>query len=147
MSFNTPMFSKYHHRIVQITLEHNYDKDCPISKVIRVYVPYWISCARLPPLSLCIIDISGKDRTRFPRMSQSAKRTERTLWKITPDEMVDGHTIASVLGFKGLGMSASIVTQGQELFGPVKELAPLGDMVISSLFFLQRNNGKIFQQI
>lgn len=139
---------KHHYRIVQITLEHNYDKDCPVSKVIRIYVPYWISCARLPPLSLCVMDISGKERTRFPRMSQTAKRTEKTLWKITPDEMVDGYTIASVLGFQGLGMSAAIITQGQESFGPVKELTPLGDMVISFLFFLfKRNCGKIFQQI
>lgn len=92
------------------------------------------------------MDISGKEKTRFPRMSQSAKNTEKNNWKVTPDEMVDGYTIASVLGFKGLGMSASIVTQGQETFGPVKELMPLSDMVI--LFSLSlRKPWKICQQI
>ncbi|KAJ4777649.1 Pleckstrin (PH) domain-containing protein isoform 2 [Rhynchospora pubera] len=115
-------------RVVQITLEHNYDKDCPVSKVIRIYVPYWISCARLPPLGLCIMDISGKERTRFLRMSQSANKSEKIISKVTPDEMVDGYTIASVLGFKGLALSASIVSQGKEVFGPVKDLTPLGDM-------------------
>lgn len=140
------LFFKHHPRTVQITLEHNYDKDCSVAKVIRIYVPYWISCAGLPPLSLCVMDISGKEKTRFPQMSQSAKKTEKNNWKVTPDEMVDGYTIASVLGFKGLGMSASIVTQGQETFGPVKELMPLGDMVILFSLFLGKP-WKIFQQI
>lgn len=85
------------------------------------------------------MDISGKEKTRFPRMSPSAKKTEKNNWKVTPDEMVDGYTIASVLGFKGLGMSASIVTQGQETFGPVKELMPLGDMVFLFSLFLRKS--------
>ncbi|KAL6642664.1 hypothetical protein ACP70R_020845 [Stipagrostis hirtigluma subsp. patula] len=115
-------------RIVQILLEQSSDNDYLMARVIRIYVPYWISFARLPPLTLRLIDISGKkDKRRFLARS-SLERSEKLLYDIKHDELVDGYTIASGLNFKGLGLSSSVSRHGGGQFGPVKELSPLGDM-------------------
>ncbi|KAL6906369.1 hypothetical protein ACP4OV_003970 [Aristida adscensionis] len=114
-------------RNVQILLEQSSDNDCLMARVIRIYVPYWISFARLPPLTLRLIDISGrKDKRRFLARPNS-ERSEKFLYDIKHDELVDGYTIASGLNFKGLGLSSSVSRHGGQ-FGPVKELSPLGDM-------------------
>jgi len=60
-------------------------------------------------------------------------KTEKFLFQITQEEMVEGYTIASALNFKLLGISASIARPGKEFYGPVRDLSALGDMVISIL--------------
>ncbi|XP_062205491.1 uncharacterized protein LOC133907454 isoform X2 [Phragmites australis] len=114
-------------RIVQILLEQSSDNDYLMARVIRIYVPYWISFARLPPLTLRLIDVSGrKDKRRFLARPH-LERSEKLLYDIKHDELVDGYTIASGLSFKGLGLSSSVGRHGGR-FGSVKELSPLGDM-------------------
>uniref|UniRef100_A0A0E0MAV7 PH domain-containing protein n=1 Tax=Oryza punctata TaxID=4537 RepID=A0A0E0MAV7_ORYPU len=115
-------------RIVQIVLEQSSDKDYLMARAIRIYVPYWISFARLPPISLQLIDISGrKDKRRFLARPRS-ERSEKILYEINHEELVEGYTIASGLNFKGLGLSASACRHGSGQFGLLKELSPLGDM-------------------
>uniref|UniRef100_A0A0E0R2L4 PH domain-containing protein n=1 Tax=Oryza rufipogon TaxID=4529 RepID=A0A0E0R2L4_ORYRU len=115
-------------RIVQIVLEQSSDKDYLMARAIRIYVPYWISFARLPPINLQLIDISGrKDKRRFLARPRS-ERSEKILYEINHEELVEGYTIASGLNFKGLGLSASACRHGSGQFGLLKELSPLGDM-------------------
>lgn len=124
-------------RIVQVILEQNYGKECLVARVIRIYAPYWISSARCPPLNLRFMALPGtRDGTHFLVSFRSYVKTEKLLWEITEEEMVGGYTIASFLNFKLLGLSASISGPGKECFGPVKDLSPLGDMVISLILFL-----------
>ncbi|KAF8689392.1 hypothetical protein HU200_041935 [Digitaria exilis] len=114
-------------RIVQILLEQSSDNDYLMARVIRIYVPYWISFARLPPLTLRFIDTSGKkEKKRFLARSH-LERSEKHLYDIKHDELVDGYTIASGLNFKGLGLLSSLGGHGGR-FGSVKELSALGDM-------------------
>ncbi|XP_073111690.1 uncharacterized protein [Elaeis guineensis] len=116
-------------RIVQIILEQNYDKDRLIARIVRIYVPYWISIARCPPLLYTVVDLSGRREKRHISVPfHSNIRTEKILWQIREEEMVGGYTIASAMNFKLLGFSASISKPGKECFGPVKDLSPLGDM-------------------
>lgn len=122
-------------RIVQIIIEQNHSEERPlIHKIIKVYSPYWIRVARCPPLSFRLLDSSFKRSKKF-QLSFHTKRTKEViLEEITDEEMYDGHTIASALNFKSLGLSASINHTGVERFGPVKDLSSLGDMVNSSNF-------------
>ncbi|XP_073000916.1 uncharacterized protein [Typha latifolia] len=116
-------------RIVQVILEQNYDKDRLVARTIRICVPFWISSSRCPPLIYRVVDMSGKREGRHSRISiHSDIRSEKILWQVTQEEMVGGYSIASGLNFKTLGISASISKHGKECFGPVRELAPLGDM-------------------
>lgn len=111
-------------RTVQIILEQNHDKGL-LEKVVRVYAPYWFATARCPPLTYRLLDMSGKKKTR--KVFQS-KKNEEILQEITEEEIFEGHTIASGLNFKYLGLSVSINQIGKGQFGPVKDLSPLGDM-------------------
>lgn len=123
------LLSSFFLRIVQIVLEQSSDKDYLMARAIRIYVPYWISFARLPPINLQLIDISGrKDKRRFLARPRS-ERSEKILYEINHEELVEGYTIASGLNFKGLGLSASACRHGSGQFGLLKELSPLGDMV------------------
>ncbi|XP_075505709.1 uncharacterized protein LOC142542773 isoform X1 [Primulina tabacum] len=116
-------------RIVQIIIEQNHSEERPlIPKIIKVYSPYWIRVARCPPLSFRLIDSSFKRSKKFQLSFQTKRTKEVILEEITDEEMYDGHTIASALNFKSLGLSASINHTGVERFGPVKDLSPLGDM-------------------
>lgn len=121
-------------RTVQIILEQNHDKGL-LEKVVRVYAPYWFATARCPPLTYRLLDMSGKKKTR--KVFQS-KKNEEILQEITEEEIFEGHTIASGLNFKYLGLSVSINQIGKGQFGPVKDLSPLGDMVglISEVLYL-----------
>uniref|UniRef100_J3N503 PH domain-containing protein n=1 Tax=Oryza brachyantha TaxID=4533 RepID=J3N503_ORYBR len=115
-------------RIVQIVLEQSSDKDNLMAKSIRIYVPYWISFARLPPINLQFIDISGrKDKRRILARPRS-ERNEKIMYELQHEELVEGYTIASGLNFKGLGLSASACRHGSGQFGLLKELSPLSDM-------------------
>jgi len=118
-------------RVVQIILEENQSKDNPLlAKIIRVYSPYWFVIARCPPLTFRLLDVTGRKNTRkinFP--FPSGKKNEVILEEITEEEIYEGHTIASALNFKSMGLSVSVTQSGKELFGPVKSLSPLGDMV------------------
>lgn len=125
-------------RIVQLILEQNYDKEHqPLAKVIRVYAPYWFEIARCPPLTIRLLD-SGKKHTRkisFP--FQSRNFTEVVFEDITEEEIYEGHTIASALNFNLLGLSVSISQAGNDHFGPIKDLSPLGDMVDVQINFVR----------
>ncbi|KAK3153327.1 hypothetical protein QOZ80_2BG0170820 [Eleusine coracana subsp. coracana] len=114
-------------RIVQVLLEQSNDNDYLMARVIRIYAPYWISFARLPPLTLRLIDISGRKEKRRFRARPHLERSEKLLYDIKPDELVEGYTIAFGLNFKGLGLSSSVSRHGGQ-FGLVKELSSLGDM-------------------
>lgn len=116
-------------RIVQIILEQNYEREQPmLSKVIRVYAPYWFEIARCPPLTLRFIDMGGKKSTRkFALPFHSKKGNGNFFEEIAEEELYDGHTIASALNFNILGLSVS--SSGEGHFGPVKDLSLLGDMV------------------
>ncbi|KAE8055526.1 hypothetical protein FH972_012359 [Carpinus fangiana] len=117
-------------RIVQIILEQNFDKERPLlAKVIRVYAPYWFAVVRCPPLTFRLLDLPGKKHTwKFSVPFQSKKTNEVLFEEITEEEIFEGHTIASALNFNTLGLSVSIAQSGEERFGPVKNLSPLGDM-------------------
>ncbi|KAJ6828337.1 uncharacterized protein M6B38_362940 [Iris pallida] len=116
-------------RIVQIIIEHNYDKDRLISRVLRIYASYWVASARCPPLTYNLLDISGrKERRHFSVPFHSNPKSEKIFCKMTEEEMVGGYTIASALNFKLLGISAAISRPDKERFGPVRDLSPLGDM-------------------
>ncbi|MQL75897.1 hypothetical protein Taro_008256 [Colocasia esculenta] len=114
-------------RIVQVILEQNHEGNQMQSRLIRIYVPYWISSTRCPPLIYRIVDVSERrERTRFA--FRSRQQDEKVILQITQDEMLEGDTISAALNFKHLGMSLSLGRPGKENFGPVKELLPLGDM-------------------
>jgi len=107
-----------------------------MARVIRIYVPYWISFARLPPLTLRFIDTSGKKEKKRILARSHLERSEKHLYDIKHDELVEGYTIASGLNFKGLGLLSCVGGHGGR-FGSVKELSPLGDMVsLDLLLFL-----------
>lgn len=118
-------------RIVQIIIEQNHNNERPVlAKIIRVYSPYWFAIARCPPLTFRVLDMSREKTTRriaVPFLSK--KNNEVVLQEISEEEINEGHTIASALNFKLLGLSASISQSGEEHFGPVTDLSPLGDMV------------------
>ncbi|RDY03158.1 Vacuolar protein sorting-associated protein 13C, partial [Mucuna pruriens] len=117
-------------RVIQIILEQNYDKEHTLlAKTIRVYAPYWLEVARCPPLTFRILDMSGK--RHMPKVSaqfQTNKKNGLILEEITEEEIYDGYTIASALNFNMLALSVAIAQSGNEHFGPVTDLAPLGDM-------------------
>jgi vacuolar protein sorting-associated protein 13A/C len=100
-----------------------------LSKIIRVYAPFWFSIARCPSLTLRLLDLSGKKQTRKVGLPfRSKKNDEVVLDEVTEEEIYEGHTIASTLNFKLLGLSVSISQFGNQQHGPVKDLSALGDM-------------------
>ncbi|CAL0314337.1 unnamed protein product [Lupinus luteus] len=117
-------------RVIQIILEQNNDKERPLlAKTIRVYAPCWLGAARCPPLTFRILDMSGKRRIpKVASQSLSDKKNGLILEEITEEEIYDGYTIASALNFNMLALSVAIAQSGNEYFGPVKDLSPLGDM-------------------
>ncbi|XP_065619172.1 uncharacterized protein LOC112023786 [Quercus suber] len=116
-------------RIVQVILEKNYDQEQPLlAKIVRVYAPYWFEVARCPPLTFRLLDLSGKKDTRIGLHFLSKKRNEVLLEEITEEEIIEGCTLAPALNFNMLGLAVSISQSGQEHFGPVEDLSPLGDM-------------------
>lgn len=125
-------------RIVHIILEQNYNKEqLLLAKIIRVYAPYWFEVARCPPLTFRLVDLPGKKHTRKIALPIQSKDKKEVLYEeITEEELFGGHTIASAMNFNTLGLSMSIAQSGDERFGPVKDLSPLGDMVfpLSALF-------------
>lgn len=131
--FFYPVCLSFFCRVVQILLEQSSDSDYLMARLIRIYVPYWISFSRLPPLTLRLIDISGRKEKRRLLSRSHLERGEKQLYDIKHDELVEGYTIASGLNFKGLGLLSSVGHGGR--FGSVKELSPLGDMVSLDLLF------------
>ncbi|KAL3499805.1 hypothetical protein ACH5RR_038898 [Cinchona calisaya] len=117
-------------RIVQLILDQNdIGEGLLQSKVVKVYSPYWLAIARCPPLTFRLVNFGGKRPTRKITLPfKSKKGSEVVLEEITDEELYEGYTIASALNFKMLGLSASVSQSGEEHFGPVKDLSPLGDM-------------------
>ncbi|KAL2987622.1 hypothetical protein AAZX31_11G038900 [Glycine max] len=116
--------------VIQIILEQNYNKEHTLlAKTIRVYAPYWLEVARCPPLTFRLLDMSGK--RHMPKVAaqfQTNKKNGLILEEITEEEIYGGYTIASAFNFNILALSVAIAQSGNEHFGPVTDLAPLGDM-------------------
>ncbi|GFP96481.1 vacuolar protein sorting-associated protein 13c [Phtheirospermum japonicum] len=128
-------------RIVQIILEHNHNNERSLQpRIIKVYSPYWFGIARCPPLAFKLVDVSAGRLKKNPLSFQTKRVKEVILEEITEEEIREGYTIASALNFKSLGLSASIGQSVGEQFGPVKDLSPLGDMVISVRPFMTFTN-------
>lgn len=133
-------------RIVLVILEQNFEKERPVqAKIIRVYAQYWFSIARCPPLKCRILDLKGKGQARKISLPFHKRNSEVIFEEITEEEIYEGHTIASALNFKLLGLAVSIAISDNELFGPVKDLSPLADMVdlcmnysMKPLFFINK---------
>ncbi|KAJ4957745.1 hypothetical protein NE237_024856 [Protea cynaroides] len=138
--------SSFSGRIVHVILEQNPDKEQHImAKVVRVYAPYWISSARCPPLKYRLVDRSEKRQKRNLFLPYPSKQNnEVILEEITEEEMFEGYTIDSALNFK-LGLSVSISQSGKEQFGPVKDLAPLGNLDGSMDLSAYDTNGNCIQ--
>ncbi|XP_024994007.1 uncharacterized protein LOC112527539 isoform X2 [Cynara cardunculus var. scolymus] len=117
-------------RVVHIVLEQNYESERPLApKILRIYSPYWLTVARCPPLTFRLVDMSIKRTKRSISLPfKSRKTNEVILEEITEEEFHEGHTIASALNFKLWGLSASISDNGNDHFGAVGDLSPLGDM-------------------
>ncbi|XP_020979196.1 uncharacterized protein LOC107640015 [Arachis ipaensis] len=117
-------------RVIQIILEQNYEIERPLlAKTIRVYAPYWLGVARCPPLTFRILVVSGKRHmAKITSQFEINKKNASILEEITEEEIYDGYTIASALNFNVLAISVAIAHSGNEHFGPVKDLSPLGDM-------------------
>ncbi|EOA17894.1 hypothetical protein CARUB_v10006303mg [Capsella rubella] len=117
-------------RVAQVLLEQNYDEQQKfLSKMIRLYAPFWFSIARCPSLTLRLLDLSGKKQTRKVGLPfRNKKNEEVVLDEVTEEEIYEGHTIASTLNFKLLGLSVSISQSGNQQYGPAKDLSALGDM-------------------
>lgn len=117
-------------RVIQIILEQNYDKEHTLlAKTVRVYAPYWLGVSRCPPLTFRILETSAK--RKMPKIAsqfQSNKKNGSIFEEITDEELYDGDTIVSALNFNMLALSVAIAQSGNEQFGPVKDLASLGDM-------------------
>lgn len=119
-------------RIVQIIIEQNNSNEVPLQpKIIKVYSPYWFGVARCPALSFRLIDVNARKMKKKPLSFHTKKIEEVILEEITEEDIHEGYTLASALNFKSLGLSASIGHSGEDNFGPVKDLSPLGDMVNS----------------
>ncbi|KAG9452487.1 hypothetical protein H6P81_005391 [Aristolochia fimbriata] len=121
--------SSFSGRIVQVMLEQNQGKAQLVSKVIRVYAPYWIVSARCPPLNYRFMNLPGaKKRRQISLPFHTNQASEKIIAHIMDEEMVEGNTIFSALIFKLSGLSASISGEREEHFGPVRDLSPLSDM-------------------
>ena len=118
-------------RIVQIIVEQNHEKEQSLlEKIIRVYAPYWFAIARCPPLTLRLLDLTGRRQEWKSSLPFHSKKNNEVIFEeITEEEIFEGYTIASALNFKLLGLSVSITQSGAEQFGPVQDLSPLGDTV------------------
>ncbi|KAK8614167.1 hypothetical protein V6N13_122539 [Hibiscus sabdariffa] len=131
-------------RIVQLIIEHNSDKEQTIlSKIIRVYAPYWFSVSRCPPLTYRLVDMGGKKRTRKIELPfRDKKENTGIIEEITDEEMYSGHTIASSLNFNLFGLCVAITESSNEHFGPAKDLSPLANMDGSVDLYAYNADGK-----
>lgn len=135
-------------RIAQIILEQTFDKERPLqAKTFRVYAPYWFTIARCPPLTCRLLDITGKGQKRKFNVFHSKKNTEVILGDITEEELYEGHTIASALNFRSMGLAVSIAQSGKDQFGPVKDLSSLGDMVCVKYIFIYPSYHEIKREL
>ena len=81
-----------------------------------------------------LLDKTGKGQRWKFSVPFHSKKNEVVLEEITEEELYEGHTIASALNFKLLGLAVSMAQSGKEQFGTVKDLSPLGDMVDNEYF-------------
>lgn len=116
-------------RVAQITLEQTYDDQQKVlTKMIRIYAPFWFSIARCPSLTLRLLDLPGNKKTKKFGLPFRNKKNDEVVREITEEDIYEGHTIASTLNFKLMGMSVSISQFGNQQHGPAKDLSALGDM-------------------
>ncbi|CAH8391411.1 unnamed protein product [Eruca vesicaria subsp. sativa] len=117
-------------RVAQIILEQNYDDQQKVlTKMIKIYAPFWFSIARCPSLTLRLLDLPGNKKTKkFGLSFRNKKNDDVVPEEITEEDIYEGHTIASTLNFKLLSLSVSISQRGSQQYGPAKDLSALGDM-------------------
>ncbi|XP_008465914.2 uncharacterized protein LOC103503494 isoform X1 [Cucumis melo] len=134
-------------RVVQVILEQNHNKEHPfLEKIIRFYAPYWFSISRCPPLTLHLVDRSGRKKSRKIYHRFKSNTDTDTFEEITAEEIHEGYTIASALNFNSLGLSVSINQSGTNKCVTVEDLSPLGDMDGSlDLYACDDDEGKRMQ--
>ncbi|KMT11750.1 hypothetical protein BVRB_5g105600 [Beta vulgaris subsp. vulgaris] len=116
-------------RTVQVVLEQHQGKEqSAVPKAVRIYAPYWFAVARCPPVTFRLVDRTDKKSEKVSSPLKSRNNKPEISGQITEDEFQEGCTIASSLNFKLVGIQASISHHGEDSFGPVKDLSPLGDM-------------------
>ncbi|OIT20385.1 hypothetical protein A4A49_38349 [Nicotiana attenuata] len=117
-------------RIVQVIAEHVHTHERPLqAKITKVYAPFWLSVGRCPPITFRLIDLSGRTTKKIAFPLLSKRNNELVLEEISEEEIYERNTIASVLNFKLLGLSASIKLSSKESFGPVKDLSPMAHWI------------------
>ncbi|XP_078437793.1 pleckstrin homology (PH) domain-containing protein isoform X2 [Wolffia australiana] len=113
-------------RFVSVILDQRHENSQMQSRLIRLYVPYWVSTARCPPLVYKFVDLSkGRDTKLFSGTTQG---DEKLIFEVNEEEMQEGHTICGPLKIQRLGLCLSLGIPGREKFGQVKDLRPLSDM-------------------
>ena len=78
-------------RIVQIIIEQNHEKEQSLlEEIIRVYAPYWFAIARCPPLTLRLLDITGRRQSmeEFSPISLKKKNNEAIFEETIEEEKV-----------------------------------------------------------
>nr|AFN89138.1 vacuolar protein sorting 13 [Mesembryanthemum crystallinum] len=116
-------------RTVQVVLEHNHDKEqAMMPKAVRIYAPYWLAVSRCPALRFRLLGGDDRKTEKVHLPLKSRKNNLEISGQITEDEFHEGYTIVSSLDFKNVGLQASIAQSGEDSFGPIKDLSPLGDM-------------------
>lgn len=109
--------------------QHQGKEQSAVPKAVRIYAPYWFAVARCPPVAFKLVDRTDKKSEKVSSPLKSRNNKPEISGQITEDEFQEGCTIASSLNFKLVGIQASISHHGEDSFGPVKDLSPLGDMV------------------
>ena len=78
-------------RIVQIIIEQNHEKEQSLlEEIIRVYTPYLFAIARCPPLTLRLLDITGRRQSmeEFSPISLKKKNNEAIFEETIEEEKV-----------------------------------------------------------
>lgn len=105
--------------------------------MIKIYAPIWFSIARDISLTLRLLDLPGNKKTKKVGLPFRNKKNDEVVpLEITEEDIYEGHTIASTMNFKLLGLSVSLSQSGNQQYGPAKDLSALGDMVSCMLFYL-----------
>eukprot|EP01018_Ginkgo_biloba_P007916 Gb_35998 [translate_table: standard] len=127
--------SSYSGRKVRVILEHNQDGKEIIAKFLRIYTPYWLECARCPPLQYRLSSIKqmGRSISKERREGHCSpvlitnSGNEKVLEQINEGELQTGYTIMSKFDPKSMGLSVALSGSDKGCFGPATTLSPLSD--------------------
>ncbi|XP_024524741.1 uncharacterized protein LOC9654875 isoform X2 [Selaginella moellendorffii] len=107
-------------RKIKVHIEYDYEEEVT-GKVLRISVPFWIDCARCPPLRLKVVDIDSRSSTGCLPSTVSST-SEEVLDDIPYSELRSPFTMISPFTPKSSGMAASLAS---DTFGAVSPLADL----------------------